>query len=246
VDWFRHYSGLHSDPKLTLVAEIAGVHHCFAVAVWCALLEHASPCSDRGNVSEAVQETGVRFIAIGTRIGTEDGTRIVQAMIQVGLIKDGRIAKWNERQFSSDNSTSRVQRFRDRTRNVSETRETVAETHQNRSDIRKKESPLPPKGERTKRVSSEHGDPAEFEAFWLAYPRKENKGRARTAFAAAAKKVGVERVMAGVGASVLRWRNAGTEARFIPLPSSWLNGERWSDQSAEAVVKRKPDAWQTL
>lgn len=81
----------------------------------------------------------------------------------------------------------------------------------------------------------------EFDDFWMAYPRKEGKGQARTAFKRAVKKVGSTVVLASA-VEYRQWcEREGKEQRFIPMPSTWLNGERWTD---ERVSTLPPDRMQ--
>ena len=71
-------------------------------------------------------------------------------------------------------------------------------------------------------------DDSKFDAFWKLYPRKEGKGQARKAFKTAIQKAGVDAVLQGIErlAPILAER----ERQFIPLASTWLNGERWTDE----------------
>jgi len=68
----------------------------------------------------------------------------------------------------------------------------------------------------------------EFACFWQEYPRKEGKGKARESFLAARRKVGSAAIMAGLADQ--RGVMAAKEMRYIPLPATWLNQERWSDE----------------
>lgn len=67
----------------------------------------------------------------------------------------------------------------------------------------------------------------EFEQFWAAYPRKENRKRAFEAF----KKIQepLETLLGAIEAQKRsdQWRKEN--GRFIPHPATWLNGERWKD-----------------
>lgn len=78
----------------------------------------------------------------------------------------------------------------------------------------------------TKKKSS----PDEFDRFWIAYPRKFGKGHARTAWKAATQKVSPDAIIAAVKA--FRWRNN----EFDPYPATWLNGERWNDETPESLT----------
>lgn len=70
-------------------------------------------------------------------------------------------------------------------------------------------------------------DDPEFSVFWAAYPRKDDKGHARKTWKAARKKADVPTIMAGLAR--YRFRE---DPEFRPLAATWLNGERWTDQSA--------------
>ncbi len=74
------------------------------------------------------------------------------------------------------------------------------------------------------------GPARDFEAFWSAYPRKDGKASARKAYDRARRKIGHEAIMRAVSA----WpfgENVRNGQDFRPHPASWLNGERWNDES---------------
>lgn len=85
-----------------------------------------------------------------------------------------------------------------------------------------------------KKLSSED----EFAAWYDAYPRHEGKGQARKAYATARKKASPETLLAGARAASVRY--ATSDRQFVPLPATWLNGERWLDETqiAPRVVAR--------
>lgn len=70
-------------------------------------------------------------------------------------------------------------------------------------------------------------EPTGFDEFWAAYPKRADKGHARTAWAKAVRKADVEVIVEGAR----RFANDPhlPEPKFIPLAATWLNGERWSD-----------------
>jgi len=70
-------------------------------------------------------------------------------------------------------------------------------------------------------------EPEGFDAFWATYPKRADKGHARTAWAKAVRKADVTEIVDGA-------RRFGEdpnlpEPKFIPLAATWLNGERWED-----------------
>ena len=80
--------------------------------------------------------------------------------------------------------------------------------------------------------SGENPNPAlSFEAFWTLYPRRVGKSASRRAWKKLElAQVPFEPVFAGLNKQVSAWVAAGTEMKFIPHPSTWLNGERWNDE----------------
>jgi hypothetical protein len=94
MDWFRWHHGSVTDPKFQLVARKAGARLGDVITFWAFVLEKASASADRGTIGPLDLET-IDFL-----LGSEEGTaaRIHDAMTGRGLIVDGRIVKWEERQ----------------------------------------------------------------------------------------------------------------------------------------------------
>ena len=80
--------------------------------------------------------------------------------------------------------------------------------------------------------------PDRFDEFWDAYGKKVGRGSAEKAFAKAAKKADVELLIASARDHADWHRRNGTEDRFIPHASRWLNDERWRDERT-AIESRK-------
>ncbi len=70
--------------------------------------------------------------------------------------------------------------------------------------------------------------PISFEDFWLLYPKRQAKKDATRAWA---KMSEADRLAALVAVVDWRavWRSRGDD-RYTPLPASWLNAERWTDE----------------
>lgn len=86
---------------------------------------------------------------------------------------------------------------------------------------------------------NEHDDPA-FDEFWKAYPRRIGKGHAKKAWAGALKR-GANPAELVKAATDFGQTVNGSDPRFVPHPSTWLNGERYADE-----VELPPDphkAW---
>lgn len=114
IDWFRWHHGSVTDPKFQLVAKRASVPLPSVLAVWAYLLEQASSSDMRGTFGSVDGE------AIDLLFGFDDGTtgRIMGCMRDRGLIGADDVSKWSQRQVkrerTDDNSTARVQAFRER------------------------------------------------------------------------------------------------------------------------------------
>jgi hypothetical protein len=74
----------------------------------------------------------------------------------------------------------------------------------------------------------------EFDKWYALYPKKKAKGQARVAFKAARKKTSLEVLIAGV--QRFAQENKGKDPQFLAYPATWLNGERWEDESSQAPV----------
>jgi hypothetical protein len=79
-------------------------------------------------------------------------------------------------------------------------------------------------------------DPDDFDAFWLCYPRKVNKGDARKAWLQTASiRPPIAELLAAVelGKSSVQWHRAdreGVVGAFIPYPATYLRGEQWENE----------------
>jgi len=80
---------------------------------------------------------------------------------------------------------------------------------------------------------------ADFDTWWTRYPRKIGKGAARKAYRSARKKTTTDRLLSSLLSQIPTW----TEPRFIPHPATWLNGERWLDETPTEQVPDHGGAW---
>ena len=95
-------------------------------------------------------------------------------------------------------------------------------TEQNRTRPHKVKTPVQPDG---------------WTEWWALYPRKVAKGSALKAYAKALKAGHLPATLKdGLVRAVTWWKTGGTEARFIPHPATWLNGERWGDEAPKLQV----------
>ncbi len=124
MDWLRWWHGTVTDPKFQRVARTAGVSVGEVIAVWACLLERASsvtPSDAKVTQGDAVvtrgSVTGFDCADHDVLLGFEDGTaeKVMAGLVDRGLIVDGRIARWEERQPKrEDSSAARTREYRAR------------------------------------------------------------------------------------------------------------------------------------
>jgi hypothetical protein len=68
-----------------------------------------------------------------------------------------------------------------------------------------------------------------FDHFWEIWPKRVGKADARKAWAKALKKTDAQEIISA--ATVYAASPFRPEMQFIPMPATWLNGERWSDDA---------------
>ena len=73
------------------------------------------------------------------------------------------------------------------------------------------------------------GYPAEFEEWWATYPRKVGKGKAAKDWRRAMKRTDNQTLIDASRRLSAFHAAEGTDPRFIPHPSTWLNRDGWED-----------------
>lgn len=89
------------------------------------------------------------------------------------------------------------------------------------------------RGEEKRTTRPSAAPPDTFDAWWSTYPRKEGKGQAVRAYKAAIKDVDPDELLR----LTKQWVSdrADLERKFTPLPATWLNGQRWTDERPQAA-----------
>lgn len=80
---------------------------------------------------------------------------------------------------------------------------------------------------------------AEFEVFWKAYPKKKDKAKARKSFFKV--KTPLTTLLAALEAQKRTEQWQKDNGQFIPLPTTWLNGERWEDEVGPITTTPEPE-----
>lgn len=99
-----------NDPKFSWVARKASCNVATVIAVWAALLEHASQEDERGTLYGFDPES------YDCTLGLDDGTcqRVMAAMQDKGLLEADAVSMWESRQNKPDKSAERTQRWREK------------------------------------------------------------------------------------------------------------------------------------
>lgn len=264
TSWFRSWHGAPTDPKWLSIAQRvneAAVRHgasrnpCNAgmvSALFWALMDHASQADDRGDVSTFDIETYAAFS--GFDPGVLAG--IIVELTAKSLIQNGRLVAWEKRQPKrEDSSTERTREWREKNkkRNVTQC--------DAREEKRREESNMPADAGDSSKVTSGtippntvmrfgetpeiekpvEGPPAkppamdaDFAEWYAAYPRHVGRGKALKAYRAARKKTNKDTLLAGAR----RASREFSDPEFTPHPASWLNAERWADESRPNRTRR--------
>lgn len=81
-------------------------------------------------------------------------------------------------------------------------------------------------------------DATAFERFWDAYPKKQGKKAAESAFAKAIKKITLDCMLAALEKHKVSDQWTRDVGKYIPYAATWLNGERWNDELQPAASTR--------
>lgn len=214
--WFRFYVEAFGDRKLRRLTPTQRW-------VWVSVLGAAreSPESGRLFIAEGVPMTheeladyaGVKLREIGPALD------LMASLSMIAVDKNGLVSvtNWDSRQFESDDVTQRTRDHRERSR------------EQGRNVPKNVPGNVP-----ETETETETEIDLSFDAFWATYPRRVAKGQARRAWATAAKKHDADKILEAV--SVFAVRVAHSDPKFIPHPATWLNGERWADETTGQEV----------
>lgn len=253
TDWFRSWHGAPTDNKWLVIARRSKVPAGIVSAVWWALLDHASQALERGCVSDFDVETYAEFSGF-----SEDQIEaVLLALTDKGLILNGVLIAWDRRQPNREDVTANDRQRQKRERDKAKP-DDVAQSHAASRDVttekkRVEESrteeksispevvePAPPKRRRSPSAKNPlNGHQADFDQWWVAYPRKVSKGRAEKAYAKALTSVTPETLLSA--AQVFAGSRKNDDVKFLPYPATWLNDKGWLDESGAVQPRAGPD-----
>lgn len=81
----------------------------------------------------------------------------------------------------------------------------------------------------------------EFDEFWMLWPRKEGKANAIKAYEKALKKISEPELLTKVRDYALSPNRP--DVKFVPHAATWLNGERWNDETVSVAKPVDPNEW---
>lgn len=107
-------------------------------------------------------------------------------------------------------------------------------------------TPLPPTGgcdeKRTQKPTGQGEYPADFEAAWKVYPRKDGKRKAFQAWQKAIKRgMPVADMLGHIDSRAYEPDWLKDDGRFVPHMATWLNGDGWLDEGAKLPVPPPAD-----
>lgn len=194
-------------------------------AFWFKLLEELG--THEGHYINLKDESEIEFLAAKTWFPAEEIIEILNLLSKIGAI-DKKL--WENKIIWSDNFVQNVSAVYSK-RTVSVPEKPVSDTENIVSD----NGNLQSKVEYNIVKKSNNMCKEDFNLFWEKYPRKINKKTAENKFLKLNKSL-LPRILESIEEykKTEQWRK---EERFIPHPSTWLNGERWNDEIKEEKKK---------
>lgn len=224
MDWFRWHHGTSKDPKWRVISRRSGVSIVTVVSVWATIAENASESSDRGTLQGWNPED------VAAQYDIEpDQVRAVYDAMQGKVLEGNRLTGWEKRnpkrEREGDDSTPRVQRYREKKRLETEGNATKRIDREiDRLEREKEETQASPSGDDVETYSPD------FEIFWTAYPRKVGKGAAwKVWHRLRLSRLLQDRILAAVAEARQSsdWTRDG--GQYVPHPATWLSQHRWND-----------------
>lgn len=227
LPWLRLYTDTVDNEKIRLLAFEDRWH-------FIALL-----CLKQQGVLDSTPSLLERKISVKLGIQLRELDEIKRRLIDVELIgTDWNPIGWENRQYKSDSSSLRVRKYRENKKiKKCNGNETLQKRNGNAIDT----------DTDTDTEIKDMSDSIEsylFDSFWESYPRKDAKKKAKAIF----NKLSKTNQQLAINDLQKRYTKkiyTNTEKQYIPLPTTYLNGERWNDDLINnggqyAAVKKSP------
>jgi len=149
-----------------------------------------------------------------------------------------RVEKERQKQAIRREQTSSAGKKSAAQRNAS--RDLTTRSNKRSTNVQRNVNPSSSSSDEDVFVSNSESQVVQFEDFWSICPRKTAKGSARKAWAKAIKTTSPQTIVDGM--KVYAKTTIGTDPQYIAHPATWLNAERWSDETTTQTKKpRLPD-----
>lgn len=81
--------------------------------------------------------------------------------------------------------------------------------------------------------------PDPFDEFWALYPNKVKKQDARKSWQTKVIKTRTDPalVLTALRVHIVQWQSGREYPRFVPHPTTWLNGRRWLDETQPSPLQ---------
>lgn len=221
--WMKFYpTDWRADPKLRMCSLAAR-------GLWMELIAVAHEASPYGHVLVNGNAPDIAALARMVGVSESEMQSLVDELDRNGVFSRTRGGIIYSRRMVRDAKKSATGRKYVQRRWAQDTESVEEKPPPNRSPNR---SPNTKKPEARSQKEYIH----QFEdEFWPLCPRKVGKGQARKAYLTALKKTSHEEIVAGMRRYAVAVKE--TEPEFIAHPSTWLNGERWSDEEPKPEKK---------
>jgi hypothetical protein len=230
-DWIKMRASLQTHPKVVRIASalktdrlrvVGGLH-----AVWCLFDEHSEDGFLCGYTPSAVDDLlgfpgfAEALIGIGWLASDgNDGLTLPEFDTHNGASAKRR-AQENDRKRAERAATKEHPKD---DRNMSASK---ADEKRTREEKRREENKKPPK--------SPKGEPPGFAEWYAAYPKKQARPSAAKAFAKVTESLPVLLAALEWQRRQFDWTKEG--GKYIPLPATYLNNERWNDERGEQAAE---------
>lgn len=239
MKWFKHFTNAHDNNKLTKVRMKYGAEG-YAIYWYCLELI----AGDLGG-SESINfelKHDAEVIGFNLKIDSSRVEEIMRYMTTIRLFNEAegtvsclKLAKYLEKKSTRNNTIHKIidayqasPTVRDNPRLSPD----CPETSELDIDIdidKDKEPPKSPKG-------SLNG----FGEFWLAYPKKKNKGQAEGAWKKLKPSVDLQATILSKIEQASKSNDwSKDKGQFIPYPSTWLNAKGWEDE-LDGYTRQQP------
>ena len=243
MDWFKSYNGASVDPKYQLIAHKAKLKTHEVALLWWAFMDHASRENDRGDVSN------IDFESLDFFYQFDGGISLAafNAFCEKGMIVDGKIFKWDDRQKSP--AAERQKRYRDRKRVTNDTNSLKRDVTLRNGDVslleeKRREESRRDKKEEEKNTKKKPSNEVTlfnektlddwFDDFWREYPEGE-KGSGRKGSKQKSKSVWMKIVKSKSGLNPFQMVQKAKEysahmvghEKYVKGCAAWLNGDFW-------------------